>query len=108
MSHIAHYTIHSTGHRNITGFYQEDTSIELDFTFPINEDGGNRLVIENPSFKSFDGEHNYVASDGAADILDDFVSLKYDVRVRYNPTPEHNQPRLTIHAEATPERIFIY
>lgn len=107
MHNITGYAINSTGCRKPCGYQEQITLIQVVFSFPINEYGDNDIVIPGPSFEVFNGEHTATDAGAAADLLDDFVSLGYDIRVLYNPTLDEEAPRLTITAEATPEKILI-
>lgn len=102
------YTLHSTLKRGAKVKHWEDISLDLEFTFPVNEHGDNKLEIVTPTFIVFEQQQESGTGRSAASLLDDFVSLKYDLRVVYNPAPDKGNPRLTICAEATPERIYVY
>lgn len=107
MHRLHDYNILGASIRNLTGLQETITSINLRL---VDLDTGEVLDynLENPSFMAFDG--NYTAGDEGmtADLLDDFVSLGYDLTISADPTPDVNAPRLSLTAEATPEKVLIY
>lgn len=108
MHGLKDYTMCSTLKRNAGHKHWEDTSIEFEFEFPINEFGCNRLIIVAPTFEVYEGNSVSASGLSAGSILDDFVNLNYDLSVVYNPSPEPGAPRLSIQTVSAPEKIIIY
>jgi len=105
------YSIDFNSQRNPSGRYEEPTNffIGFDTCFQRGNCRTNGVSIDNPVFMAIDDQgRKWGDADSAADLLDDFLSLEYDIAISFDPTPESGRPRLTILALATPERIYIY
>lgn len=82
--------------------------IKFTFTKPIQLNR-RELYLINPKIATYNGKEK-ISGDfmAAADLLDDFVVSAKDLDVAYDPTPEHNSPRMILSSPSTPLKLVVY